>query len=191
MHGHLNVKQLWYVTFYVRQYKKSCRYTGVYVDSQNCLIGSWFVISPWQSCVCLCVFVPAYFCNTIQPNITYSWPFTLFPYSPIPSLEHVQTYQNVRFTWLNPIRLKWIARGSSVSIAIHYGLEGTGFESRCLGEILRNLSERAWFQPGLLYNGHRVIPGVKTAWAWRWPPTRSSEKVKKRVDLYLFSPSGI
>jgi hypothetical protein len=32
--------------------------------------------------------------------------------------------------------------------------------------------------------------GDKTARAWRWPPTTSSLEVQKRVQLYLYSPSG-
>jgi hypothetical protein len=35
---------------------------------------------------------------------------------------------------------------------------------------------------GSLYRG-------KAAWASRWPPTPSSAKVKKRVELYVYSPA--
>ena len=32
--------------------------------------------------------------------------------------------------------------------------------------------------------------GGTAAGAWRYPPTPSSTKVKERVELYLYSPSG-
>jgi hypothetical protein len=38
------------------------------------------------------------------------------------------------------------------------------------------------------------VPGIsrggKAAGAWRWSPTPSSAKVKEKVELYLYSPSG-
>jgi hypothetical protein len=36
--------------------------------------------------------------------------------------------------------------------------------------------------------GTGSFPGVKTAGAWRWPPTPSSAEVKERAELYLCSP---
>jgi hypothetical protein len=36
-----------------------------------------------------------------------------------------------------------------------------------------------------------VIPGGKTAWVWRCPPTPSSAEVKERVELYLYSLRGL
>ena len=61
-------------------------------------------------------------------------------------------------------------RDSSVSIATRYGMDGPGIES-CRGEIFDTCPERPWGSPSFLYNGYRVIPGVKAAGAWRWPPT--------------------
>ena len=58
------------------------------------------------------------------------------------------------------------------------------------GEIFHNLPERTWDPPSLLYNGYRVFPGSKAVGTWRWPPTPSSAKVKERVELYLYFPSG-
>ena len=47
---------------------------------------------------------------------------------------------------------------------------------------------KLWAQPSVLYNGYRVIPGVKRP--RRWPPIPSSAEVKERVELYLYSLSG-
>jgi len=57
-------------------------------------------------------------------------------------------------------------------------------------EIFRTRSDRPWGPPSLLYNWYRVFPGDKAAGAWRWLPTPSSDEVKERVELYLYSPSG-
>ena len=57
-------------------------------------------------------------------------------------------------------------------------------------EIFGTRADWLWGPPSLLYHGCRVFPGDKTAGAWRWPPTSSSAKVKERVVLYLYSPSG-
>ena len=51
--------------------------------------------------------------------------------------------------------------------------------------------DRPWGPPSLLCNGYRVFPGGKAAGSWCWPPTSSSAEVKERVELYLFSPSGL
>jgi len=40
-------------------------------------------------------------------------------------------------------------------------------------------------------NGYWVFPGGKAAGPWRWPPTSSRAEVKERVELYLYSPSGV
>ena len=50
--------------------------------------------------------------------------------------------------------------GSSVGIAIGYGLEGPGSDSG-RDEIFRTCPDRSWGPPSLLYNGYRVFPGGK------------------------------
>ena len=60
-----------------------------------------------------------------------------------------------------------------------------------VGEIFRTRPERPWGSTSLLYNVYRVFPGGKAAETWRWPPTPSSVEVKERVELYLYSPSGL
>jgi len=57
---------------------------------------------------------------------------------------------------------------SSVGIAIRYGLEGLGTESRWRREF-RTRPDQSRGPPALLYtyNGYRVFPGGKAAGAWR------------------------
>jgi len=47
-----------------------------------------------------------------------------------------------------------------------------------------------WAHPASYTMGTGSFPGGKTAGAWRWSPTPSSAKVKERVELYLYWPSG-
>ena len=56
------------------------------------------------------------------------------------------------------------------------------------GEICRNLPDRPWGPPRLLYIGYSVFSGGKAVGTWRWPPTTSSVEVKETVELYLYSP---
>jgi hypothetical protein len=59
------------------------------------------------------------------------------------------------------------------------------------GEIFRNLPDRHWNPPSLLYNGYRVsFPGIKRPGRDVDHPPPSSAYVKEIVDLYLYSPSG-
>jgi hypothetical protein len=51
-------------------------------------------------------------------------------------------------------------RDSVVGIAIRYGLEGPGIESRW-GEIFRTYPDWLGGPSSLLYNGYRVFPGGK------------------------------
>ena len=80
--------------------------------------------------------------------------------------------------------------GSSVGIATRYGLDGPGIESRWGGEIFRTRPDLPWGQPNLLYNGYRVFAGVKRPGCGVDHPSPSSAEVKKRVELYLYSPCG-
>jgi hypothetical protein len=59
------------------------------------------------------------------------------------------------------------------------------------GEILRSRPGWLWGPPSLLYNGYRVsFPGVKRPGRGVDHPPSSSARVKERVKLYLYSPSG-
>ena len=79
-------------------------------------------------------------------------------------------------------------RDNVVGIAIRYGLDGLGIESRWGGEIFRTRSKRSWGPPSLLYNGYRVsFPGVKRPGRGVDHPPPSRAEVKERVELYLYS----
>jgi len=83
-----------------------------------------------------------------------------------------------------------VGRDSSVGIATSYELYGLGIESQW-GEIFCTNPDHPRGPPSLLYNGSRVFPGGKMAGAWRWSSTPSSVEVEERVQLYLYSTSGL
>jgi hypothetical protein len=59
------------------------------------------------------------------------------------------------------------------------------------GEIFRSCPDWPWGPPSLLYNGYWVsFPGVKRPGRGVDHPPLSSVRVKERVELYLYSPSG-
>jgi hypothetical protein len=59
------------------------------------------------------------------------------------------------------------------------------------GEIFRTHPDWSWGPPSLLYNGYWVsFPGVKQPGRGADHPPSSSTRVKERVKLYLYSPSG-
>jgi hypothetical protein len=82
-----------------------------------------------------------------------------------------------------------VGRDSVVGTATRCGLDGPGIESRW-GEIFRTRTDRPCDPPSLLQHGYRVIPGVKRPGRGVDHPPSSSARVKERVDLYLYSPSG-
>jgi hypothetical protein len=74
-----------------------------------------------------------------------------------------------------------VGHDSSVGIATRYGLDGPGIECRW----------GPWGPPSLLRKGYRVsFPGVKRPGRGGDHPPSSSARVKERVELYLYSPSG-
>jgi len=59
-----------------------------------------------------------------------------------------------------------VGRDSSIGIETHYGLDGPVIECPW-GRGFSTRPDRAWGPPSLLYNGHRVFPGGKSAEEWR------------------------
>jgi hypothetical protein len=57
-----------------------------------------------------------------------------------------------------------------------------------VGAYFRNRSDRPWGPHNLLYNGYRVLPGVKRQGRGVNHPPSYSAEVKERVELYLYSP---
>ena len=82
------------------------------------------------------------------------------------------------------------SRDTVVGIAIHYGLEASGIESRWV-EIFRSRPDRPWGQPSPLYSGHQVsFPGVNRPGPGVEHPTPYRAEVKEKIELYLYYPSG-
>jgi len=83
------------------------------------------------------------------------------------------------------------SRGSSVDIATRYGLDGPGIESRW-GEVFSTCPDRPWGPRSLLYTmGTGSFSGVKRSEHDVDHPPPSSAQVKERVEVYLYSPSGL
>ena len=83
-----------------------------------------------------------------------------------------------------------MGRDGSVGIATRCGLDVRGSNSSG-DEILRTRPDRSWGAPSFLCNVYRVsFPGVKRPGrsANHAPP--SSDEVKGRVELYMYSFSG-
>jgi len=60
------------------------------------------------------------------------------------------------------------------------------------GEILRTCPDRPFVPPSFLYNGYGVyLPEVKLPGRGVGHPPPSRPKVKERVELYHYSPSGL
>jgi hypothetical protein len=58
-------------------------------------------------------------------------------------------------------------------------------------QIFHTRPDQPWGPLSPLYNGYWVFPGGKTAGVWRVDhPPASSNKVKERAELYLYSTSG-
>jgi hypothetical protein len=80
-------------------------------------------------------------------------------------------------------------RDTSVGIATRYGLDAPRIESRWRQDF-SHPSRPTLCWHSLPYNGYRVFPGVRRPGRGVDYPPPSSAEVKKRVELYLFFPSG-
>jgi hypothetical protein len=84
-----------------------------------------------------------------------------------------------------------VGRDSSVGIATRYGLDDPGIESRWGARFFAAVQTGSGAHLSLLYNGYRVsLRGVKRPGCAVDHPPPSSARVKERVELYLYSPSG-
>ena len=83
------------------------------------------------------------------------------------------------------------SRDSSVGIATCYGLDGPGIEFRWSRDFPHR-PDRPWSPPSLLQNGYRVsfLAVKRPRCGAKHPPSPTAE-VKKRVELYLYSLSGL
>jgi hypothetical protein len=94
-------------------------------------------------------------------------------------LQRRYIWKPVHWQWIGGIqRVKW-AGLSRYSDSLRAGLSGNRIPVG--GEIFRTRPDSPWGLSSFLYNGYRVLPGDKAAWAWR-PPTPSSAEVKERCN---------
>ena len=83
-----------------------------------------------------------------------------------------------------------MGRDSSVGVVTCYGLDGPGIETRWGARFSAPVQTGSGAHPVSYTMGTGSFPGVK------WPghgvdhPPPSSTKVKERLKLYLYSPSG-
>jgi hypothetical protein len=93
------------------------------------------------------------------------------------------------------ILLKYIdgqmGRDSSVGIATRYGLDGPGIQSRWGARFSAPVQTGPGVHLASYITGTGSFPGGKAAEGWRWSTTTPSAEVKERVELYLYSPSGL
>jgi len=91
------------------------------------------------------------------------------------------------FKFLNDL---YVGRDSSAGIVTRYVLDGPGIESRWEARFSAPVQTGPGAHPASYTMGTRSFPGIK------WPgcgvdrPPPSSAKVKERVEVYLFFPSG-
>jgi hypothetical protein len=83
-----------------------------------------------------------------------------------------------------------VGRNSVVGIVTRYGMDGPGIESRWRRNFPHQ-SRPALGPTSLLNNGYRLsFPGVRRPGRGVDHPPSSSARVKERVELYIYSPSG-
>ena len=83
-----------------------------------------------------------------------------------------------------------MGRDSSVGIATRYGLDGPGIESRWGARFSVPVQTNPGAHPASYRMGTGSFLGVKRPGHGNDYPPPSSDEVKERVELYLYSPSG-
>jgi hypothetical protein len=84
-----------------------------------------------------------------------------------------------------------VGRDSSVGTATRYGLDGPRIGSRWGRDFSHPSRPAQGPPPSLLYDGYRVsFLGVKRPGRGVDHPPSPSARIKQRVELYLYSPSG-
>jgi len=79
----------------------------------------------------------------------------------------------------------------SLGIAVRYGLDGPGIETRWRRYIPQPSSPALGYIQSPVQLGTGYLFGDKPATAWSSPHTPSSAEVNETVKLYLKSPSGL
>ena len=90
----------------------------------------------------------------------------------------------------SPSTYRTESRDSSVGIPTRYGLDGPGIESRWEARFSAPVQTDPGAHPASYTMGTGSFPGVKRPERGVDHPPPSSAKVKERVELYLYSPSG-
>jgi hypothetical protein len=80
---------------------------------------------------------------------------------------------------------------SAVGIVTRYGLDGPGLESRWGRDFPHPSRPAQGAHPASYTMGTGSFPGVKRLRCDVDHPPPSSAEVKQRVELYLYTPSGI
>ena len=83
--------------------------------------------------------------------------------------------------------------GSAVGIAIRYGLDGQGIESRWKARFAAPCQAGPGAHSASYTMGKECLSGSKAAEAWRGadhPPLPRAE-IEERVELYLYPPLGL
>jgi hypothetical protein len=105
-------------------------------------------------------------CRTILTYYSPWLPFVEFNWPGVLPSSALNRFQVMELCNIGLYPIDFVGRDSVVGIAMHYGLDGPGIESRW-GEIFRTCPDRPWGPPSLPCNGYRVFPGGKAAGPWR------------------------
>jgi len=91
---------------------------------------------------------------------------------------------------LSAISVEYVGRDITVGIVTRYGLDGPGIKSWCGARISTSVQTGPGAHPASCTVVTGSYLGVKRPGRGIDHPTPSSAKVKERVELYLYFPSG-